>query len=485
MLRTVILRFSDYEKVDTILAHQEIIKARKCVWWGWWKKKHETMQGEALKEIGKRCPIEIGLLNRTVQKFYSARCTNVVFDSKGGRRPSPDLECTPSYYRDSQHPAWFEFSSIEPLSGDLFKREFGAVPEGDPTLFIVEETEFGTSVLPRFSMPELDVIKAKGDSILHLSDLHFGDDHAFAVVKSDDPIEKLPMTSKISRHIKSLPDCVIGVIVISGDITTKGRADGYPVASILLDSLLKDLGLEKEHMIIVPGNHDIWLHDTDHPTYDYQPEEPFRLFIRGFYGKDILELERLSTFRTPGGWKLSFVGLNSARPRKTETKDYGYVGFDRYDPWLRTIANSNEGKSLTELVHEKRLNFAVLHHHLLPAKLVCEPERPRPVSLTLDAGQLVADFQASGVHFTLHGHQHVPFVGSTARARLVHNTYSGLEQRLFVIGSGSSGAKRLWDEMRNNTFGIYTPQKNGLHIRMQEFNPSLRPSTFMDLVIPF
>lgn len=109
------------------------------------------------------------------------------------------------------------------------------------------------------------------------------------------------------------------------------------------------------------------------------------------------------------------------------------------------------------------------------------------MSLTLDAGQLVEDFQASGIHFALHGHQHVPFVGSTARARRAQNKWTGYEQQLFVIGSGSSGvrAERLEGEMRNNTFGIYTPRENGLHVRMEEFTQSFEPRTFMELLIPF
>lgn len=341
--------------------------------------------------------------------------------------------------------------------------------------------------MPELSIPGLGIVQTRGDSILHLSDLHFGADHGFTTAQRDDPIRELPLASIIAERIKSIPDCRIGVVVISGDIITEGNANGYPDANMFLESLLKLLGLPKEHVVIVPGNHDIWLRNIEHPTWDYQPEEPFRLFLRGFHGTLIAEIERLWAFRTPGGWNLSFVGLNSARPRAKETMDYGYVGSDRYEPWLQRMAGTNDGKSLIELAHEKRLNFAVLHHHLLPAGLVCKPEVSRPVSLTLDAGQLVADLQASGIHFALHGHQHVPFVGSTARARPVQNTWTGYEYPLFVIGSGSSGARvgRLWNEMRNNTLGIYTPRQNGFHVRMEEFNQSLKPRTFMELLIPF
>jgi len=482
----IILRFSDYE-VATIPAHQEIIRTGKPVWWGWWKKKHEPMQSEALAEIAKRCPLQIGLVNRMAQEFYSARCTKVIFNADGSGRPSPDPQCTPSYYRDSLHPAWFEFSSIETLLRESFVREFGEISGSDLTFFVVEKTGFGITVLQGVSVPELSIVDTNGDSILHISDLHFGADHGFPIEQREEPIRELTLASIINERIRSIPDCRIGVVVVSGDIITNGDANGYVHANTFFESLLKLLGLGVEHAVIVPGNHDIWLRDNEYPTRNYHHEEPFRQFLRSFYGPHVSDIARLYGFRTPGDWTLSFVGLNSAHPSTKETKEYGYVGSDRYRPLLAHIAKSNAVKSLIELAHEKRLNFAVLHHHLLPAGLVCKPEASRPVSLTLDAGQLVADLQASGIHFALHGHQHIPFVGSTARARPAQNTWTGYEQPLFVIGSGSSGVRveRLWDEMRNNSFGIYTPQQNGLHVRMEEFNRSLRPRTFTDLVIPF
>lgn len=485
MPRTIILRYSDYE-IDTIAAHKEIIEKRRSVWWGWWKKKHEPPQTGALADLKKSCPVRIGLVNRTAHQFYSAGCKNIHFSLEGIGIPSAKPQLTPAYYRKSLHPAWFEFSSIEPLTTDAFEKEFGKVPQGDPTFFLVEENGVGTTVVADLSVPTAGVLMTRGESILHLSDLHFGDDHGFATRQHDDPTLELTLASIIANRAKLLADTGIGVVVVSGDLITKGNTDGYVYANAFFDSLLHQLGLGKESVVIVPGNHDIWLKDSRHPTRDYQPEEPFRMFLRSFYGSPLMEIERHWLFRTPVGWELSFLGLNSARPRKPETMDYGYVGRDRYEPWLRRITEMNGGKTIAQLAQEKKLNFAVLHHHVLPAGLVCKPEIGRPVSLTLDAGQLVADLQASGMHFALHGHQHIPFVGSTGRARSVENKWIGHEQPLFVIGSGSSGAKvdRLWDEMRNNVFGVYTPRDDGLSVRMEQYNQGVEPHPLMDFRIP-
>lgn len=486
MQRKIILRFSDYE-INTILVHEKIIRTRHRVWWGWWKKKHEPMPSKELAKIARNCPIQVGLVNRMAQKFYSAKCMKVVFNRDGSRRLSPNRQRTPKYYRNSLHPVWFEFSLIEELSCKAFVQRFGRIPEGDLTFFVVTETRGGRTVLKGVSRPSFTTVETIGDSILHLSDLHFGRYHGFTTKLLKDPICKFPLASIITQHVESIRDCRIGVVVISGDITTKGDIKGFEVANTFLESLLKSLSLLKSHVVIVPGNHDIWLKDIKHPTRDYSHEEAFRVFLREFYGPHVNEIEQLCIFRTPKGWNLSFVGLNSVHCISERTVHYGYVGPGRYEEWLKRITKRNSGKNVTELLREKRLNFVVLHHHLLPARLVCEPKGRRPVSLTLDAGQLVSDFQASGIHFALHGHQHVPFVGSTTRARCVRNVWTGYIRPLFVIGGGSSGAKdtRLPEEMKYNVFGIYTPCKNGLHVRMEQFNQILKPQTFMEFEVPF
>jgi hypothetical protein len=62
------------------------------------------------------------------------------------------------------------------------------------------------------------------------------------------------------------------------------------------------------------------------------------------------------------------------------------------------------------------LKFAVLHHHILPISKVSIPESKRPLSMCLDAGELIEEFQAHKIRFALHGHEHAPFVGMTARS---------------------------------------------------------------------
>ncbi|HKC64656.1 MAG TPA: hypothetical protein VKB86_13530 [Pyrinomonadaceae bacterium] len=106
-----------------------------------------------------------------------------------------------------------------------------------------------------------------------------------------------------------------------------------------------------------------------------------------------------------------------------------------------------------------------------------------PISMMLDAGQLVANFQSSQIHFALHGHQHVPFVGTTARACQSGNTWGGYDKPLTIIGCGSSGASvnRLADVIRDNSLGIYTPRGKFFEVRVERFNPTIDPETYMKI----
>jgi hypothetical protein len=70
----------------------------------------------------------------------------------------------------------------------------------------------------------MEIVKAPGDAILHLSDLHFGSDYGFPLVR---PIpgrgmDALPLVEKISSRIFQELGIRVGVVVVSGDLITRG-----------------------------------------------------------------------------------------------------------------------------------------------------------------------------------------------------------------------------------------------------------------------
>jgi len=379
-------------------------------------------------------------------------------------------------------PAWFEFGSLEPVSKEDFTEEFGRVPGGDPTLLPVwegaEREEIAESGSEFFHPAP---IAAPGNAVLHISDLHFGDDYGFPLVDATVPAHKRSLETIIVESLKE-ESIDIGVVVLSGDITTKGKSDGYVHAAPFLERLLSRLQLTRNHLVMVPGNHDIYIEDTPHPTRDHEEAAPYRLLLGNVYGTERKSVNSIQSFNTKD-WCLTFCGLNSARPRSKETKEYGYVGDDRYQPLLDEIATV--GRDRKKLLSMKRMNFAVLHHHLLPANGAYEPEAGRPVSMTLDAGGLVESLIDGGIHVALHGHQHIPFVGTTSRVNL--KTWSGVDDRLWVIGCGSTGAApgALAEDFRDNTYMVHIPEEDGLLVKLFRFTSTAKPSLAGQIKLTF
>jgi predicted MPP superfamily phosphohydrolase len=450
------------------------------VYWGWWKKETEPFFGDILEFIettGSRSPLRIGLLSRKDGEYYAADCVGVDFqDGTEMVCPRPDL--CPEYYRDTPLPAWFKITRFEQLDEARFKREFGATPGLDPTLYNVVRTGDEFEINPRqtWSMEPLD---APGSSILHLSDLHFGQYHGYPESDRGEGPGQRTLLSTLKRFLGGLGGSRVGVVVVSGDLISIGDANAYPAAESFIEGVLEILELTREHVVIVPGNHDIWLKDVEHPTRDYAHEKPFRSFLQSFYRRDFQDLEWIRRI-TAGGWDLTFFTLNSARLRTEEMKEYGYVGVHRYEQMLEFIMNT---LGTRPRLADRRLVAGVTHHHLLPVPLESLADQDRPVSLALDAGQILDSFQKCGVQVAFHGHQHVPFVGRSSRLKSL-STWD--DEDVLVLGGGSCGAEasQLLQEAPFNTVALYEPRETGIHIETHSYTSMTGLERLHDLTVP-
>jgi predicted MPP superfamily phosphohydrolase len=473
-----VLRFRNSAGVDTITEHDRIIHEAGHVWWGWWKKAHEPSHVEDLSSGLTRNTQVIALINREDRKFYFAKCERITINADADIQ-SPETKFTPSYYQRQKWPAWFKLTSIDEVTKESFLKRFKLIPKSDATLYAYYDDAGHPHVVPDPRGVQPDEEEAPGNGVLHLSDLHFGRDHGFPTSASKRaPITRSTLADLLVRRYKQSG---VGLVVLSGDFITAGEQSGYNAAYEFANALLAGLGLNSKHLMLVPGNHDIPLDATEQELRDYEQETPFRRFAKEFTGK--ADIEFLRKYRTPGGYSLFFVGLNSSRLRSAETKEYGYVGEDRYGPLLDKLKNDSASSDPTRCFITKQINFAVLHHHLLPANLVSEPEAKKPVSLTVDAGRIIQDFHQAGIHFALHGHQHTPFIAGTSRyGSGSPDTFMKPSAPLYILGAGSAGCKadRLWDEMRYNTSALYHPTRKGLRVQIDEFNPGARMRTKFD-----
>ncbi len=477
MRTLLILRFRDFGH-DTIAQHQEILRDRQAVWWGWWKKSSETIP-ESLSDLD-LSSTRVGLYDSGADRYYQASVDAVqMFDGDAG--PTPDQRSTPAYYNDERLPAWFRFTSVRELGEHEFEAAFpGFVPSAS-TLALFEgigqdsgaghvETSLGVD-----HSEDSGIVSAPGEAILHLSDLHFGKDHGFLF--QPDAVSGLTLVDALLHGVESAGGSV-GVVVVSGDLTTGG--EGFTEAGEFLRELAVGLSLRHEHFIIVPGNHDIELAAAKPTNYDH--EQPYLNFCRSFYLEDIDRPQSFRSFSTPSGCRYHVAGLNSVRLRDQEHKEYGFVGQDRYRPMFERLASAPSAPN-----GRLTLRAAVLHHHVLPVGNRVAPIAGRPSSMTLDAGGLIADAQLFGVHLLLHGHQHLPFIGQTSRVQpLTAGSGGAHDRRVLVVGNGSTGVEvaRIDSELPYNSFGLYTPNDHHLSLRMFRFNTATAPSPHLEIDWP-
>src|SRR5438552_9678553 len=288
--RTAMLRFGDAETSDresdgTVARHKRIIEANGSTWWGWWKKETEPFQRNLLNYLREEArgqhAIEVGLFSRKENvKVYVARCIDVEFAVGGTELPSPDKDLTPDYYGGEPFPAWFKFARIDEISRYDFERRFHEIPSLDPTLYDVVRDDSQWTIYPRpaWSMNPIDITDP---TILHLSDLHFGADHGYPTERPlpGSGIDWAPLWQLIASHLR---DKRIGLVVVSGDLITRGDGNFFPAVREFIDRLLNALRLDTRHLVIVPGNHDLWTQNVAHPTRRYAHQQRMQTLYKRF-----------------------------------------------------------------------------------------------------------------------------------------------------------------------------------------------------------
>ena len=442
----LILRYSNFE-TETLPPHMALASSGS-VYWGWWKKAHEVFPRELLERFETTVgttEVRIGLVARADEQYAVATCVGVAFRTDGESFPSPDEDRTPAYYRHQSCAAWFRFSFIEVTSPERWTDEFGSVPHGDQTLFEARRARPDS-----YPAPVIHADAKDGHlGVLHISDLHFGPDHGYGSPRG--PVNKPEsLATKIASSLPCAPAC----IVVSGDLTTRGDHGGFLSARKFLGELIQLLDVDKNTVVLVPGNHDILISDPE-LTRDFSNEQDFRDQLQVFYGHPT-ELERVHDIRAADGHHYVVGALNSSRPRHKQNMDYGYVGIDRSKPVFETA------RICADLARSPTWTVVALHHHVLPGPHVEEPEKDRPVSMTLDAGEIVSLAQTHRADALLHGHQHIPFVGKVSR--VAEFTDDGATNRtpaptVAVLGAGSAGVKRprIPETVGVNTYSLYNP----------------------------
>jgi predicted phosphodiesterase len=235
------------------------------------------------------------------------------------------------------------------------------------------------------------------------------------------------------------------VLVVSGDIAYEAVLEEYEEAREFIEQVRKGIGIPLEHIVMVPGNHDVnWKLSGLQKAYKF---DEYLNFINRVYGVDVLyklypylkwdfttpskrpRAEDILAFHEIRDLNLILVGFNSC-VMETEEKHYGVIGEDQ----LKRV------KSLLSTVDEKVLRVAVLHHHVIPVENRLQrrgDDVAMDVSIVRDFA-LVEDYlHRLGFDIVLHGHKHMPALRETAL--LSSNTDTNSLKRIIVCGAGSAG----------------------------------------------
>jgi predicted MPP superfamily phosphohydrolase len=169
--------------------------------------------------------------------------------------------------------------------------------------------------------------------ILHLSDLHFGED--------DDPIVRLqPLVSDLRDRREGLGIESLDYLVISGDLTNRGAYEEFEQVHVFLSDLVKEMKLTAERTIIVPGNHDL---SWDEEVYEWMQERKV----------DLSKLEPDSLVREGKGYLV----------RKDKLYPKRFKNFARFHHQFKQLEYSlkPETQSLSVLFEDHGIQFLALN----------------------------------------------------------------------------------------------------------------------------
>ena len=207
--------------------------------------------------------------------------------------------------------------------------------------------------------------------ILHISDLHFGQAHAFGKRLSAEDLVKLFLGELEQSRRPNL-------LVISGDIANHGEEVEFARGRQFIEMLMQYLSIEVDRLVLCPGNHDVFQRESESARLNHYVE-----FLNEIYGSDPLRSDMRRLFPKMPVWadgrlrtgradvkedlfaiqvcsssKIVFIAMNS-----TVLVD-GEFQFGEIKE--RQLLAMND--ALRNLPESQRdfLRVAVFHHHLFP-----------------------------------------------------------------------------------------------------------------------
>ncbi|HEX2417392.1 MAG TPA: pentapeptide repeat-containing protein, partial [Micromonosporaceae bacterium] len=317
-------------------------------------------------------------------------------------------------------------------------------------------------------LPELRRTSARNPNraaevcLLHLADLQFGAQHGFGgdgLTEADRRHDRLAgrLLEDLSR-LRERHGVTPDLVTVAGDIAEWALPKEYEAAYEFLDDLATGLGLSRDRIVLVPGNHDVnrkkcqayFLSregEGEKAVRPYWPKwEPYASFVERFHGHRFPKDEPWTYHEFPD-LKLVIAGLNSTMAEShKDTDHYGWLG----EQQLRWFA-----ERLKRARERGWLRLAVLHHN--PVRGASHDD-----ANLRDADRL-SEVLGAHLHSVLHGHTH--------DARVTHLGSDGLP----VIGTGSTGVRHTERPPDvSNQYQLVRFTGDGVDLWARRFDPQRR-----------
>ncbi|MBW8487233.1 pentapeptide repeat-containing protein, partial [Actinomadura parmotrematis] len=299
-------------------------------------------------------------------------------------------------------------------------------------------------------------------TILHLSDLQFGEKHRHGregVTAGDRRLSSL--AARLLDDLKDVrraegiaPD----LVVVSGDLAERARPAEYEQVGEFLTDLTAGLGLDAGRTVMVPGNHDVnWLKcqayfidcegDESSPVPPYWPKyrfyaEMFAAFYEGGEARFPKDMP-WTLFRIPE-LKVVVAGLNSTIAESHQSEDhYGFCGEEQ----LRWF-----GTALADYERDGWLRIGVLHHNPVI--------RDGKDHKFLRDHQMFQEVLGPRLNLVLSGHIHEARLNSLGPDGLV------------TLGTGSAGVRAdARPDEAPNQYQLVRVTADGFDIHARRYNP--------------
>lgn len=313
----------------------------------------------------------------------------------------------------------------------------------------------------RFVDQEDSVVRDEDFVVVHLSDIHVGNDFGYEMKVGGKTINEgsadIAELLRVDLESMGLLGRVDG-LVISGDIVCSGKLEEYVRAKEIVQAIMTSIDVETNKVLVIPGNHDIdWKPgEFAKKTGDAHgvSREGYESFLEliGITHKDCFT--SLNIRNRAGNRQLSLVGLDSNFVEGPDAQGTGFVSREH----LAAL------KSFFDVAISDYRWIAV-HHHVYPVNSeFLDDARRRKVSVMANAPEIISKALDENVEVILHGHQHQPIVHRSQRW-LGESDYATL-QPVVILGAGSVGAKReaLGPVSRNQYF-VHVRRPEGLFAR--------------------